>query len=110
MPRQKRADFFEEIERIEQVLTRRSYPRPCQKATVLPQLWVSIKKPSMPSVFMFPPLSSLLIEIRAQRGSHDGRQRLLSLDGVMFDLPNQLGRQVHVELLDVVHHDSMLGY
>ena len=37
-------------------------------------------------------------EVLGHRSARYRRERLLSVDGVVFDRANQVGRQVHVEL------------
>ena len=47
----------------------------------------------------------------AQRVGDERRQRELRLDGSMLDLFDQIDRQVHVELLDlIITHSPMLAY
>src|SRR5690348_213345 len=68
-----------------------------------PQLWVSRKIASTPLVA----ISLLLLtrrrfgaEVRPQRLGHQRRQRHLRFDRPVFDLLDQLDREIHVELLD----------
>ncbi len=48
-------------------------------------------------------------EIRAQRLGYQGRERLLVLNGMVLDLPDEIHRQVDVELFDFCTHASMLA-
>ena len=67
----------------------------------------------MPSVLMsalllrWLPLVAASAEVGPQRLGDQRRQRQLRLDGPVLDLLDQPGRQVHVELLDIlVAHET----
>src|SRR5262245_24055708 len=58
-----------------------------------------------PSVATSPPLllrRCAAPEMLVQRRGHDPRQRLLGVDRVVLHPPDQVDRQVHVELLELV--------
>ena len=50
-------------------------------------------------------LGPCLAQVTPQRGGGDRRERLLGVDGVIFDLADEIRRQVHLELSHLVSHE-----
>src|SRR5262245_42800365 len=92
-----------------------SKPSAFQNATLFPQLCVSMYRCLTPSIVMgyllawFGRWTPHPGEVIAQRVGDERRERLLGVDREVLDITDQRDGQVHVELLDLLVHTSMLA-